>query len=93
MKTSNLMKFYNIAFFTANLIITIMDENDQKPVFTNGPNYTASIRENIPVGTLIKFDGIAGIVVKDKDVDVRISTFYHILSKQKKILLAAISLF
>ncbi|KAK3772598.1 hypothetical protein RRG08_027333 [Elysia crispata] len=59
----------------ANLIITIMDENDQKPVFTNGPNYTASIRENIPVGTLIKFDGIAGIVVKDKDVDEAHSKF------------------
>ncbi|GFN94954.1 cadherin-23, partial [Plakobranchus ocellatus] len=54
---------------TAKLSILILDVNDEEPMFSNGPHYRATVRENMPDETPIKFENVTGISIVDKDAD------------------------
>ncbi|CAL1540911.1 unnamed protein product [Lymnaea stagnalis] len=52
---------------TAILTVIIEDSNDNSPVFLNGNNFTARIRENMPIGSEVKFQNVTALVVNDAD--------------------------
>ncbi len=58
---------------STTITITILDVNDNSPVFTKGSSYSASVTENQPIGTTVTMDieatdvdtGVGGIVTFD----------------------------
>ena len=54
-------------YFVGTLSITILDKNDNKPVFVSGNKYTASIRENAEVGIPLSLRSPSSMKVLDKD--------------------------
>ncbi|XP_059145110.1 cadherin-23-like [Physella acuta] len=50
---------------TANIVVSITDTNDNPPVFIGCNSYSASIRENMPANSDVKFNGQALEVVDD----------------------------
>ena len=58
------------------VVIVVEDVNDHQPTFSSSAPYTAFVREDTPLDSLIYFDGDGYIYVSDMD-QVSVPSYFH----------------